>query len=329
MKEIWHGQPPEGFLKLKVVELIKFPAQVTVLPSHFFRSLSNLENFVVSDASFNEIFQFEELDGEEKLEKPLAQLSRLRLSHLCELTHLWKENFKPGEIFSDMRALEVHDCGKLNILVPSSVSFENLTTLEVSSCHGLKHLMAHSTAKSLVQLTRMSITDCKMMEEIIVCSGDEVKEDIVFTRLKCLGLSCLPNLARFCSGNCTLEFPLLEIVTLRHCTKMKTLPQERLSAPKLQSVYSNEAGGEGCWEGDLNTNTQLLFMEKVCITSKDLSSNFSFYSFSFFLFAFPSHFKPAILSVERLLRCVRCLTTLNETHCQKTSKNITARYVFP
>ncbi|GMI65296.1 hypothetical protein HRI_000198900 [Hibiscus trionum] len=287
MKEIWHGQLPEGYFKLKVLELINFPA-LTVLPPYFFRSLSNLENLVVSDASFNEIFLYEELGGDEKMEGPLAQLSVLRLSKLHELTYWWKESFNPGKIFFNMRVLEVQDCGKLNILVPPSVSFKNLTTLEVSRCQGLKHLFAHSTAKSLVQLTRMSITDCKMILEIVGCSGNEVKEGIEFTRLKCLGLSCLPNLESFCTGNCIFEFPSLETVILRHCPKMKTFPQERFIAPKLKLVYSTEAGGAGPWEGDQkfiapklkpvysteagsagpwegdqNTTIQLLFMETV------------------------------------------------------------------
>ncbi|KAL4352326.1 hypothetical protein GQ457_06G020230 [Hibiscus cannabinus] len=262
MKEIWHGQLPEGYFKLKVLELINFPAP-TVLPPYFFQTLSNLENFVVSDASFNEIFLCEELGGDEKLEGPLAQLSVLRLSKLHELTHRWKESFNPGEIFFNMRVLQVQDCGKLDVLVPPSVSFKNLTTLEVSRCQGLKHLFAHSTAKSLVQLTRMSITDCNMIEEIVGCSGGEVKEGIEFSQLKCLGLSCLPNLSSFSSGNCTFEFPSLETVILRHCPKMRTFPQKRFIAPKLQPVYSTEAGDAGPWEGDQNTTIQLLFMETV------------------------------------------------------------------
>nr|KJB39004.1 hypothetical protein B456_007G290300 [Gossypium raimondii] len=262
MKEIWHGQLPEGYFKLKVLELINSPP-LTVLPPYFFRSLSNLQNFVLSDASINEIFPYEEPGGDEKLEGARAQLSVLRLSKLHELTHFWKENFKPGAIFCNMRVLEVQDCGKLNVLVPSSVSFENLTTLEVSRCEGLKHLFAHSTAKSLVQLSRMSVTDCKMLEEIVTCPGDEVKEAIVFTQLKYLGLSCLPNIESFCSGNCTFKFPSLETVTMRHCPKMKTSPRERFIAPKLKRVYSREAGGEGHWEGDQNTTIQLLFMETV------------------------------------------------------------------
>ncbi|TYI57723.1 hypothetical protein E1A91_D11G301400v1 [Gossypium mustelinum] len=262
MKEIWHGQLPEGYFKLKVLELINSPP-LTVLPPYFFRSLSNLQNFDLSDASINEIFPYEEPGGDEKLEGARAQLSVLRLSKLDELTHFWKENFKPGAIFCNMRVLEVQDCGKLDVLVPSSVSFENLTTLEVSRCEGLKHLFAHSTAKSLVQLSRMSVTDCKMLEEIVTCPGDEVKEAIVFTQLKYLGLSCLPNIESFCSGNCTFKFPSLETVTMRHCPKMKTSPRERFIAPKLKRVYSREAGGEGHWEGDQNTTIQLLFMETV------------------------------------------------------------------
>ncbi|KAE8684147.1 hypothetical protein F3Y22_tig00111151pilonHSYRG00132 [Hibiscus syriacus] len=277
MKQIWHGQLPEGYFKLKVLELINFPA-LTVLPSYFFRSLSNLENFVVSDASFNEMFVCEELGGDEKLEGLVSQLSILRLSKLHELTSLWKESFNPGEIFLKMRVLEVQDCGNLSILVPPSVSFKNLTTLEVSRCQGLKHLFSHSTAKSLVQLTRMSITDCEMIIEIVECSGDEVKVAIEFTQLKCLGLSCLPNLESFCSGNCTFAFPSLETVTLRHCPRMKT-SQERFIAPKLKPVYSTEAAGEGHWEGDQNTIIQLLFMETVCINPKLLSSRLLFRSF--------------------------------------------------
>ncbi|OMO62351.1 cc-nbs-lrr resistance protein [Corchorus capsularis] len=222
MKEIWHGTLPEGYFKLKVLELIKFPAQETFLPSYFFQSLSSLENFVVSDASFLEIFQCEELGAEEHQERAFSKLRGLRLSKLHELTHLWKENFKPGAMMYSMQALEVQDCGKLKILVPSSVSFENLATLEVSRCQGLKYLVAYSTAKSMVHLTKMSIIDCKMMEEIIACSGDEVKEGIVFTQLKFLGLSCLPNLASFFSGNHTFKLPSLERVEY-HSTEFLVL----------------------------------------------------------------------------------------------------------
>lgn len=87
LKEIWHGQLPEGYFKLKVLERINSPS-LTVLPPYFFRPLSNLQNFVVSDASINEIFPCEEPGGDEKLEGAPAQLRVLRLSKLHELTFL-------------------------------------------------------------------------------------------------------------------------------------------------------------------------------------------------------------------------------------------------
>ncbi|XP_022718495.1 probable disease resistance protein At1g12280 [Durio zibethinus] len=265
MKGIWHGQLSlQCFRKLKVLNLECFPdTSATALPYWFLRSLPYLEKIVINEASFCQIFQFEGISDEERHTSALTQIKELRLSKLPELTHLWKEEFNPRATLCKIRILEVLECGQLKTLVPSSVSFENLTTLEVSRCHGFINLIACSTAKSLMLLERMSITDCKMIEEIIACEGEEIKGGIMFTKLKYLRLSCLPSLASFCLGDHIIEFPALRKVIVRECPKMKIFCEGVLSTPKLQQVQLTEDEDEVKvrWEGDLKTTVKQLFEE--------------------------------------------------------------------
>ncbi|XVF31255.1 hypothetical protein REPUB_Repub16aG0129700 [Reevesia pubescens] len=239
MKEIWRGQlRAELFSKLKVLELIDFLDESVVFPHCFIQSLPNLEKLVVSNSSFNEIFHLEGIGGEKNHGMALISLHELR-------------------------TLEVLECGKLKTLVQSAMSFENLTTLEVSRCHGLVSLIASSSVKSLKQLTRMSITECNMIEQIIACEDCEVKSGIVFTQLKYLQLSCLPSLASFCLGDHSFEFPLLEKVIVIGCPKMETFNLGDLSTKMLRKVQFTESEDEGCWEGSLNTTIQRMFVEKA------------------------------------------------------------------
>lgn len=166
-------------------------------------------------------------------------LKELELNKLPKLLHLWKENSQLSNVLQNLATLEISECNKLEKLVPSSVSLENLTTLEVSKCNGLIHLVTLSTAESLVKLTRMNVIDCKMLQQIILHVGEEVKKDvIVFSRLKYLGLHCFPCLTSFCLGNFTLEFPCLEQVIVRECPKMKIFFSGSLTHTKTTKITS-------------------------------------------------------------------------------------------
>ncbi|GKV47782.1 hypothetical protein SLEP1_g54646 [Rubroshorea leprosula] len=155
-------------------------------------------------------------------------------------------------------------CSELKNLVPSFISFKNLTTLEVSACHKLINLIEYSTAKSMVQLTRMSISECYMLKEIVACVDDEVKDGIVFSQLKYLQLCGLPRLASFCSGSCGFEFVSLEEVTVMGCPNMEIFSHGECSTPKkLQLVKLTKYRNDWFWEGNLNSTIQKMFIEKV------------------------------------------------------------------
>ncbi|KAH9753038.1 Disease resistance protein [Citrus sinensis] len=197
------------------------------------------------------------------------QLMKLKLSGLHKVQHLWKENAESNKVFANLKSLEIFECSKLQKLVPALWHLENLATLEVSKCHGLINLLTLSTSESLVNLERMKITDCKMMEEIIQSQvGEEAEDCIVFRKLEYLGIDCLPSLTSFSLGNYALEFPSLAHVVVRQCPTMKIFSPGVVDAPKLNKVKPTEdedGDDEGCWEGNLNDTIKKLFNEMVSI----------------------------------------------------------------
>ncbi|XWS30669.1 hypothetical protein CRYUN_Cryun23aG0006400 [Craigia yunnanensis] len=263
MKEVWHGQLAfHHFCKLKAVKVEEFPKQLARFPSYLLQLLSspNLENFEICDCSFKEIFHCEGGVGDEKNHAMVpSKLSELTLFRLPKLMHLWKE--KKG--FQNLRSLEVEDCCKLKNLVPSSVSLQNLMTLDVTRCDGIIKLVTYSTAKSLVQLRYMRISQCYGIEEIIACGEDEVKDEISFPQLKHLELQFLPNLESFCSSrNCRFGFPSLEILCVEYCPYMKIFAQGGLNTPILQKVQLQAWGDKERWEGSLNNTIEKMFGEE-------------------------------------------------------------------
>jgi hypothetical protein len=264
MEVIQNGQfRVEYFYKLEGVTLMRFPCDNVDFPSHFLQRFINLKNLVVRDASFEEIVLYEGKDDEENHIRVLAQLKKLELSKLPKLMHLSKEGSQTCKIFQNLESLRVLECGMLKILIPSALSFQCLTTLEVSNCHGLINLMTSSTAKYLVQLTSLSVTECKMIEEIIVSEENEVANEIIFQKLEHLRIRSLPSLTSFHSGKCAFTFPSLEEVFLIECSKMKFFSEGIISTPELETVLLTEEDDEGYWEEDLNSTVQKLFVEMV------------------------------------------------------------------
>ncbi|KAK8633857.1 hypothetical protein V6N13_014692 [Hibiscus sabdariffa] len=145
-------------------------------------------------------------------------------------------------------------------LVPSSVSFRNLVILRVEQCYGIIKLITHSTAKSLVQLRGMRISNCRDIEEIIQGADND---EIHFPQLNHLELIHLPTLESFCSSrNHTFGFPSLQTVIVCYCPKMKMFTGGHSNTPMLHKVLSSNWINEGSWEGSLNSTIQQLFREE-------------------------------------------------------------------
>ncbi|KAH9753052.1 Disease resistance protein [Citrus sinensis] len=204
---------------------------------------------------------------DEKVSFP--RLRWLELSGLHKVHHLWKENAESNKVFANLKSLKISECSKLQKLVPPSWHLENLEALAVSKCHGLINVLTLSASKNLVNLKRMMIVDCKMIEQIIQLQvGEEAKDCNVFKELEYLRLDCLPSLTSFCLGNYALEFPSLKQVVVRQCPKMKIFSQGLLDTPMLNKVNvtkEEKDDDERCWEGNLNDTIKKLFNEMVSI----------------------------------------------------------------
>ncbi|KAL4628130.1 hypothetical protein ACB092_05G214400 [Castanea dentata] len=256
MKEIQCRQLlEESFYKLKDLCIAGYLAVSDWI--NFLKRLHSLEKLFVRQTSWEEIFPYEELFDRENNATILAQLRELELYELPTLTHLWKEVTQPSPILYNLENLIVSFCDKLKILVPSSISFQHLTNLEILECHGLINLVTSSTAKSLVQLKKMSVSQCERITEVVVGEGGEVSEVITFTQLIYLKLDSLPNLASFCSESYSFNFPSLEEVIVRQCLEMKTFSYGPLGTPKLKRVQATQED-EWHWKGDLNTTIHWL-----------------------------------------------------------------------
>ena len=125
---------------------------------------------------------------------------------------------------------------------------------------GFTNLITPSTAKSMVQLKIMRITECKMIEEII--AGDGGKDNIIFKQLQYLRLQSLPQLRSFCSSYYHFEIPSLVEFVATECPMLSVFSEGEVSTPLLQRVCLT--GEVGPLENeDLNTTIKGSYSKKV------------------------------------------------------------------
>ncbi|XP_050274602.1 uncharacterized protein LOC126717203 isoform X2 [Quercus robur] len=223
--------------KLKVLGLYS-KDRSTAFPWVFVQGLYNLKELDISNFFLEEFCPCGIVNNEGQYAEMFECLTTLHLSKMPKLMHLWKENPQQGRGIQNLESLHVSECGRLKNLVPSSMCFRNLNTMKVSKCHGLISLATSSTAKSLVQLKRLTIYECKRMREIVTSEGEgEAGDENCFNQLKYLSLYDLPTLGSlFHLGNRTMKFPSLEYLYVTRCPELKIFSIGVLSMPKLMSV---------------------------------------------------------------------------------------------
>nr|CAN65562.1 hypothetical protein VITISV_009359 [Vitis vinifera] len=256
--KIWLEQfPVDSFPRLRLLRVCDYRDILVVIPFFMLQILHNLEVLEVRGcSSVKEVFQLEGLD-EENQAKRLGRLREIMLDDLG-LTHLWKENSKPGLDLQSLESLVVRNCVSLINLVPSSVSFQNLATLDVQSCGRLRSLISPLVAKSLVKLKTLKIGGSDMMEEVVANEGGETTDEITFYILQHMELLYLPNLTSFSSGGYIFSFPSLEQMLVKECPKMKMFSPSLVTTPRLERIKV----GDDEWplQDDLNTTIHNLFI---------------------------------------------------------------------
>ncbi|WCJ19645.1 Disease resistance protein (CC-NBS-LRR class) family [Euphorbia peplus] len=232
----------------------------------FMQRLSNLETLEVRNSDVRELMQLEGFHGKkEDITMLLPRIRNLELWNLRNLTYIWKQDYSQiNYILEYLQAMKVNRCHSLIFLAPYSATFGSLTTLEVRFCDSLQHLLTSSTAKSMVCLTKMKISSCKMLADIVSGEADETVEEIVFACLNTLELVDLQSLTGFCLGSFHFKFPSLETVNVYTCRNMRTFSAGTITAPRLQCVHlRHQRFVKWLWEGNLNLTIQKAYAEKV------------------------------------------------------------------
>ncbi|CAK9323731.1 unnamed protein product [Citrullus colocynthis] len=175
-----------------------------------------------------------------------AKLKFLSLYNLPNLMHVWEDNSDQmsSSCFDILGYIYVTRCEKLRYLLPSSITFFNLTTLWVDNCNEMMNLFESSVAKNLVNLGSMVISKCRRISCIVIAEGGggvgEDEETISFNKLHYLRLNDLGELLSFHPEKCRLKFPSLEELRIEDCPEMKTFSYGILTTPKLAYVHIEE-----------------------------------------------------------------------------------------
>jgi len=270
---IWHRQLPiELYSSLKVLKLHHFGVKSDPISFDFVSRLRNLETLSVTHSSFKKLPSIGEVGGEEG--RALARLKNLTIHAVHDIKHIWKQDHLLAPILHNLKTLKVEDCHSLVSLAPSYVCFENLTTLDIQSCLGLLNLFTSSTAKSLVQLVKLTIAHCKKVTVVVARQGgDEADDEIIFSKLEYLELLDLQNLTSFCFENYAFRFPSLKEMVVEECPNMTSFSPGVLSTPKLQGVHWKKYSKNTVhWHGNLDITIQHLYTEMVCINNSCIMS---------------------------------------------------------
>uniref|UniRef100_A0A2N9FK91 Disease resistance protein At4g27190-like leucine-rich repeats domain-containing protein n=1 Tax=Fagus sylvatica TaxID=28930 RepID=A0A2N9FK91_FAGSY len=194
-------------------------------------------------------FIFKPVNSSITVSKEVKEMNSEEIS-LTTMQPLFNEE---ARCLMQLKDLRVFDCGVEEIVAhedgaeaAARLVFPKVTVLLLS--------------KSLVQLKKLSVSECESITEVVAGEGGEGNEVITFSQLTYLKLDCLPNLTSFCSRSYSFEFPSLEEVIVSKCPEMKIFCHGILSTPKLERVQATKED-EWHWKVDLNTTVRTLALE--------------------------------------------------------------------
>ncbi|XP_039174019.1 uncharacterized protein LOC120286290 [Eucalyptus grandis] len=223
------------------------------------KSLTQLKKLTISDCEKTEAIIMEEeglgMETSEILAFPM--LTDLHLERLKSLTC-----FSHGKCARESGSQD-RVTSRATVLFNQEDSryIQHLQTLDVSHCDGLLNMFTPTIAENLVALTKLRISNCRILTEVI---NDEKGGDdrvVAFNQLKYMELDGLIGLRSFSSGGYTLMFPLLEDIIVTRCPNMKFFSQGPMEASKLKRVQVSKE--VWFWARNLNITIQNMFEEMV------------------------------------------------------------------
>ncbi|XP_010418074.1 PREDICTED: probable disease resistance protein At1g61190 [Camelina sativa] len=189
-------------------------------------------------------------------QKPFNISILVSMNNLCSL---WVKRCHVSEIDTYLKCKEISKKDSSNLHSPSNLCFTNLSSVNIIYCHSIKDLTWLLFAPNLVSLL---VKNSDKVEEII---NKEIATNLTgiittpFQKLECLDLHHLPKLKSIYWS--PLPFPFLKHVTAYNCPKLRKLPLNATSVPRLEGLTiemrPREHGNDLEWE-DENTKDRFL-----------------------------------------------------------------------
>ncbi|XP_044495960.1 probable disease resistance protein At4g27220 isoform X2 [Mangifera indica] len=231
LEKICHGQlNAVSFSKLRIIKIEKCDRLEYLFASFMAKNLMQLQEIEVTYCK-----NLKELFGEESDNRgdEIETNNKMEFNQLCSLALQCLPKF----IMIDSNMVVVFP--RLENLKLRSINIENtwldrplsifsyshcLKSLSIEECHGLNYLFSSAMVKSLNELQKLVISNCKSMEVIVDSKGVQGEEtimDMSFPKLLHMKLEHLPELTNFGIGN-LIEFPSLKELHIEGCSNLKT-----------------------------------------------------------------------------------------------------------
>ncbi|TXG69557.1 hypothetical protein EZV62_004492 [Acer yangbiense] len=219
LEKICHGQfsSPYSFCRLRTLEVYSCVKLKNIFSSSIARHLSQLQEIKVFYCeNMEEIFS---IVGSENEEIVLEKLDTLSLGRLPKLRSFSYEE-EVGSTCDEERQMK----DTLMPLFDGKVKFRNLKTIYLWEIN-LKYVFSSSTLGSFVQLQRLRIDNCRVLEEIIRI--DDLKNNVELPSLKTLQIKGCPQMKSFiCSDKVT--FPSLEEIEISDMDNLEMIWHNQL-----------------------------------------------------------------------------------------------------
>ncbi|PHT37356.1 hypothetical protein CQW23_25056 [Capsicum baccatum] len=256
-----HQLPTAYFNKLETLKVDSCEKLRNLMSPSVARGLLNLRIQGINQCQLmEEVIGEEEREGEEIMcNEPLfPRLEDLNLYNLPKLGHFILT--KHALEFPSLKELDISSCPKMKTFIQqegsignslSTSSKETVSTLNLESAKNDDELKvvdlnkAMFNSKSLLNLRKLKIEYCPLMEEVITeeeQQGEEIMtNEPLFPRLEELILYKLPNMGHFFLTKHALGVSFLRAVKIRKCPEMKMFVQQGyVSTPSLENVNSDD-----------------------------------------------------------------------------------------
>jgi hypothetical protein len=182
------------------------------------RRFHNLENLIINDCdSVEEIFDLQVLiNVEQRLAVTATPLRVVRLWNLPHLKHVWNRDPQGILSFNNLSTVHVRGCPGLRSLFPASIA------LNLLQPDGVKSILNDLDGEGFPQLKHLHVQNCPGIQYVI--NSIRMGPRTAFLNLDSLLLENLDNLEKICHGQLMAEsLGNLRILKVESCHRLKNL----------------------------------------------------------------------------------------------------------